>query len=169
MFIIFSYAFRDLCCAHFFSPNFATKTSKYSNETAKTQELDMMTELCKADEPGRRKRDAGSGWDEEEEEEKEEGEYRTVPGIRGGGGGMRIPVSPEAHRKRQEKRRSDGERRDLGAKFKNMGLDFDEEWKKALRENLVMMRNGEEDWSKVDKLAKRPVRGGLKHNATHVG
>jgi len=201
---LFSYATADtvtidtmraLCCAHFFSPTFAEKTSKYSNETAPQDEIDRMKVLCDKDKRRKRRHLAGEEWKEEEEEEEEEEkeekeEMRFVPGVRGGGGGMKIPASAEAHRKRREKVRAkygsgtgsgsfggsgsfsgsgSGGSADWEAKFREMGLDFETEWKKALKENLVLMRDGEAEMRKVDDLAKKKPRMGLRHNATNVG
>ena len=59
--------------------------------------------------------------------------------------------------------------RDWASEFAAMGLDFETEWKTALKENLVLMRNGKAEMRKVDELAKRPPRSGLRHNATNVG
>ena len=101
---------RALCCAHFFSPNFADKSSKYSNETASAKEVDSMKVLCEghaAMGKRRKKRDVGEEVREEEEEkdEEEETQQRIIPGVRGGGGGIKIPASPEAHQKRRDRLR----------------------------------------------------------------
>ena len=104
---------------------------------------------------------------------------------------MAIPATPEAHRKRKEDVRRKFEREsgktggngqfgengesfkrgkvDWEAKFRSMGLDFETEWRNALKENLVLMRNGEQEMKKVDELTERKPRRGLHHNATIVG
>lgn len=195
---LFSYATVDtvtidtmkaLCCEHFFSPQFADKTSKYSNETATTKEVAWMETICGVGEKQERKRrEIGNGEDlvgddnvEDDGQKIKEEKKRFVPGVRGGGGPLAIPASPEAHERRREEIRrkmeenasgeSAGNRQGVNweEKFRSMGLDFDTEWKNALKENLVLMRSGEGDMKRVEELAKRKPRGGLRHNATVVG
>jgi len=167
---LFSYTTADtvtintmqiLCCGVFFSPKFASKSSKYSNETASTQEINFMEKLCAEEEDEqkeRRKRDVGEAMKEEDDEEGPP--PKVSPGVRAGGGGFRIPATQSGTK---------FDSRNLAAEFAAMGLDFEAEWKTALRENLVLMRNGEAEMRKVDELAKRPPRSGLRHNATNVG
>ena len=58
---------------------------------------------------------------------------------------------------------------DFKAHLQSKGLDFDAEWRVALKENLAMMQSGEQDMRRVDDLVETPPRGGLRHNATKVG
>jgi len=81
---------------------------------------------------------------------------------------MKIPASPRLHQTHRDRLLESGGR-DWTKEFAAMGLDFETEWKNALKENLVLMRNGEAEMKKVDELAKRPPRSGLRHNATNVG
>ena len=155
----------------FFSKTFAEKTSKYSNETADAKEVERMNTLCGKGGAKRKKRDVSPG---KEVEEEEMTEMRYVSGVRGGGGPLAIPASGDTHRKHRRKQEKATEEArsnlvDFQAHLQSKGLDFDAEWRAALKENLAMMRTGEQDMRRVDDLVKRPARGGLRHNATKVG
>ena len=144
-----------------------------------------MKKLCDEDEDEDEKKRKRRATGEEENEEKEK--KRFVPGVRGGGGPLAVPASSEAHDRRREEIRRNTEREEnvkksesgktgsryrkenLEDKFRKMGLDFESEWKSALKENLVLMRNDEVDKKRVERLLNRMPRGGLRHNNTVVG
>ena len=133
-----------------------------------------MEKLCAEEEEDeqkkRRKRDVGEAMKEEDDEEGPP--PKVSPGVRAGGGGFRIPATQKSKEEQRERLHGSGTKfgsRNLAAEFAAMGLDFEAEWKTALKENLVFMRNGEAQMRKVDELAKRPPRSGLRHNATNVG
>ena len=64
---------------------------------------------------------------------------------------------------------SDDFEEDWVLKFRSLEFNLDEEKKSVLKQSLITMRDGKEEVEKVETLMKRPVRRGLRHNATTVG
>jgi len=167
---------KSLCCAKFFSTEYLNKTSKYSNETASPTELGRMEAVCNDKSRKRRSMATTSLLEYEDEVDTE----TFSPGTRAGG-----PMRARQGKSGKDKEKMDNNNSNENSdnhhsfmpeskvnwteRFASMGLDFEVEWREALRENLFMMRNGERDFKKVENLMKQPVRKGMDNRAVKMG
>lgn len=142
---------KNLCCPIFFSAKYAEKSSKYSNETATPKLLDQMTDFC-AESTARKKRSV------EEIQSETDDSLKTATRA---SGQIKIKNRKPVD---QVTAQPNTEGVNWEEKFREKGLDLEEESKAALEMNLAMMRTGERDFRKVDELHRKPPVGGRRFN-----